>query len=62
MSNLVTVIGGGAAGMAAAIAATVSADPVTILDAQCVEKSYPDFWNTYKELGGNYEQHIRRTN
>ena len=48
--------------MAAAIAATVSADPVTILDAQCVEKSYPDFWNTYKELGGNYEQHIRRTN
>lgn len=45
--------------MAAAIAATVSSDPVTILGAHCVSKSYPSFWTEYRRLGGNYEQHIR---
>ncbi len=45
--------------MSAAIAATVADGPVTILDAQCVSKSYPTFWDVYKHLGGNYEQHIR---
>lgn len=45
--------------MSAAIAATVSSGPVTILGAQCTEKSYPSFWNVYRELGGNYEQHLR---
>jgi len=45
--------------MAAAIAATVASGPVTILGAQCVAKSYPEFWNDYKKLGGSYEQHIR---
>ena len=45
--------------MAAAIAATVASGPVTILGAQCVSKSYPEFWNDYKKLGGSYEQHIR---
>ena len=45
--------------MAAAIAATVCAHPVTILDAQCVNKSYPHFWAEYRRLGGNYEQHLR---
>lgn len=45
--------------MAAAIAATVSHGPVTILGAQCVAKSYPAFWEDYRGLGGNYEQHIR---
>lgn len=45
--------------MSAAIAATVSNGPVTILNAQCVEKSYPSFWSEYRRLGGNYEQHIR---
>lgn len=45
--------------MAAAIAATVADGPVTILGAECVAKSYPAFWQVYKELGGNYEQHIR---
>lgn len=38
--------------MAAAIAATVCAQPVTILDAQCVQKSYPRFWEEYRQLGG----------
>lgn len=45
--------------MAAAVAATVADGPVTILGAQCVTKSYPSFWEEYRRLGGNYEQHIR---
>ena len=45
--------------MSAAIAATVCQKPVTILGAQCVEKSYPRFWEEYARLGGNYEQHLR---
>ena len=45
--------------MAAAIAATVCKDPVTILGAECVEKSYPKFWAEYARLGGNYEQYLR---
>lgn len=45
--------------MAAAIAATVSDGPVTILGAQCVAKSYPAFWEDYRQLGGKYEQHLR---
>lgn len=45
--------------MAAAIAAIKSSGPVTVLGAQCVQKSYPTFWDEYKRLGGNYEQYIR---
>ena len=45
--------------MSAAIAATVCAEPVTILCAQCVEKSYPKFWAEYARLGGQYEFNLR---
>ena len=45
--------------MAAAIAATCCAEPVTILGAECVKKSYPKFWEEYARLGGNYEFHLR---
>lgn len=45
--------------MCAAIAATVCSRPVTLLGAHCVEKSYPGFWDAYKNLGGRYEQCIR---
>jgi len=45
--------------MSAAIAATVCRDPVRILGAECVEKSYPRFFAEYARLGGNYEQHLR---
>lgn len=45
--------------MAAAIAATVCKESITILGAQCVEKSYPQFWAEYRRLGGIYEQYIR---
>lgn len=41
--------------MAAAIAATVADGPVTILGAQCVAKSYPAFWQDFRNLGGKYE-------
>ena len=45
--------------MSAAIAATIADGPVTILGADCVAKSYPTFWEEYRNLGGIYEQHIR---
>ncbi len=38
--------------MAMAVAATRSEAPVTILGAQCVSKSYPDFFEVYESLGG----------
>ena len=38
--------------MAAAIAATVASGPVTITDAQAVNKSYPAFFNDFNALGG----------
>ena len=45
--------------MSAAIAATACKEPVTILGAQSVNKSYPQFWAEYARLGGNYEQYLR---
>lgn len=45
--------------MAAAIAATVAQKDTTILGAECVAKSWPLFWDLYRQLGGNYEQYIR---
>ena len=45
--------------MAAAVATTVCQVPVTILGAESVTKSYPTFWDEYRKLGGNYEQHLR---
>lgn len=41
--------------MMAAIAATRCADPVTVSGAECVNKSYPDFWKDYERLGGKLE-------
>lgn len=41
--------------MAAAIAATVCTEPVIILGAEAVNKSYPRFWAEYRRLGGKYE-------
>ena len=45
--------------MAAAIAATVCTEPVTILGAEAVKKSYPSFWEEYQKIGGQYEQYLR---
>lgn len=38
--------------MCAAIAATRCTDAVTILHGECVEKSYPRFYEDYQQLGG----------
>ena len=53
MERDIVIIGGGPAGLAAAIAATACQGPVTILGAGAVEKSYPAFWQDYKRLGGD---------
>ena len=42
--------------MMAAIAATRATGPVTITNAECVAKSYPDFWEVYESLGGQIER------
>lgn len=46
--------------MSAAIASTVCRQNVTIHGAECVQKSYPRFWEEFQRLGGNYEQYIWR--
>lgn len=45
--------------MSAAIAATACEESVTILGAECVDKSYPGFFQEYLRLGGQYEQYLR---
>ena len=42
--------------MMAAIAATRCENPVTINGAECVSKSYPDFWEEYENLGGKIQK------
>lgn len=44
--------------MAAAIAATTCLTSVTILGGECIQKSYPRFWEEFARLGGLYEQHL----
>lgn len=43
--------------MMAAIAATACRAPVTLTGAECVKKSYPNFWEDYKKLGGLIHEH-----
>ena len=45
--------------MSAAIASTVCTEPVSILGAEAVKKSYPQFWEEFSRLGGKYEQYLR---
>lgn len=42
--------------MMAAVLATRAQGPVTIRGAECVEKSYPSFWDDYESLGGKLER------
>ena len=42
--------------MMAAVAATRCAAPVAITGAECVAKSYPDFWEDYERLGGQIQR------
>lgn len=41
--------------MATAIASTRCANPLIITGAECVSKSYPDFWEDFRALGGIFE-------
>ena len=41
--------------MMAAVAATRCEQPVTLVGAECVKKSYPDFWEHYRMLGGDFD-------
>ena len=43
--------------MMAAVAATRCREPVTLIGAECVAKSYPDFWDHYRMLGGVFHEH-----
>lgn len=45
--------------MAAAVAATIAGGTVTVCGAECVAKSYPNFWGEFGCLGGKYEQYLR---
>lgn len=38
--------------MTLAIASTVCEEPIIIKDYECVTKSYPEFWNDFRMLGG----------
>ena len=42
--------------MMAAVAAARCEKPVTVTGAECVAKSYPDFWEVYESLGGKIER------
>lgn len=42
--------------MSAAVAALACREPVTILGAEAVEKSYPAFWLDYRRLGGRIRE------
>ena len=43
--------------MMAAVAATRCREQVTLLGAECVAKSYPDFWEHYRMLGGVFHEY-----
>lgn len=42
--------------MMAAVAATRCKEPITLTGAQCVDKSYPAFWEDYAALGGQIKE------
>ncbi|MBR6044861.1 MAG: 3-phosphoshikimate 1-carboxyvinyltransferase [Ruminococcus sp.] len=42
--------------MAAAVASTKCRAPLIIRGAGCVSKSYPDFWEVFRRLGGCFEE------
>lgn len=44
--------------MTAAIASLKCKNQVTVTRAEAVKKSYPDFWNDFKALGGNIKEEL----
>ena len=47
-----SVLGDHRLAMAAAIAACACRESVTVDDSRCVEKSYPRFWEDFRQLKG----------
>ena len=41
--------------MMIAIASSCCQGEIILDDGNCVSKSYPNFWEDFKQLGGNYE-------
>ena len=41
--------------MALAIASQRCIEPLTIIDAKCVSKSYPEFWEDFTAIGGKFD-------
>ncbi|MVX65126.1 3-phosphoshikimate 1-carboxyvinyltransferase [Clostridium chromiireducens] len=42
--------------MTIAIASTMCSEPIVLKDYECVSKSYPEFWNDFKDLGGVFDE------
>lgn len=42
--------------MSLAVASIFCREPLTLVGAECVAKSYPEFWQDFAALGGRYEQ------
>lgn len=42
--------------MTIAIASTVCKEPIVLKDYECVSKSYPQFWEDFKSLGGVFDE------
>ena len=40
--------------MMAAVSAAFAQEPVKLLGAECVRKSYPEFWDHFIQLGGKF--------
>ncbi|NSJ93060.1 3-phosphoshikimate 1-carboxyvinyltransferase, partial [Coprococcus sp. MSK.21.13] len=40
--------------MAMAVASTVCEEPLIINNSKAVEKSYPNFWEEFRNIGGNF--------
>ena len=53
MSAAITPITANGSATTSSIAATAASQPVTILGAEAVRKSYPDFFDVLKRLGGD---------
>lgn len=42
--------------MTIAIASTICKEPIILKDYECVSKSYPEFWEDFKNLGGVFDE------
>lgn len=42
--------------MTIAIASTMCSEPIVLKDYECVSKSYPEFWNDFKNVGGVFDE------